>query len=154
MLLSKGQLKYKHRHKGRVGGVVTNEGIQNYSNFYYMIRTAEAGLFTNNQLEVVRWSLRRLARKFSKAQRTRGLAVCFCVRVSSPRTKKKKAARMGCAKGPFFRFVAPVRAGSAIAVLGEGRKLPLRGFCYFRSLSRKLPTKSHLVLHRRCFSFH
>lgn len=145
--------KFKHQHKGRLRGVLRKNLLNRHPFSCFFLKARETALLTANQLEVVRRSFRRITRRFAKSSRQHDVLARICVSVYSPRTKKKKAARMGCAKGPFYRFVYPLLAGETVVVSREQRKLFLRGFSLCRSIAKKLPARCSVVFRKLHVSY-
>lgn len=140
--------KFTHQHKGRLKGALRKSSLLRLPFSCFIFKSRETALVTANQLEVVRRSLRRITRRFSKSSRQHDLLARICFSVYSPRTKKKRSARMGCAKGPFRRFVYPLLAGENVAVNREQRKLNLRGFSFCLAVLKRLPSRGLLVLRK------
>lgn len=145
--------KFKHQHKGRLRGALRKSLLNRFPFSCFILKSRETALLTAGQLEVVRRSFRRITRRFSKSSRQHDVLSRLCVSVYSPRTKKKKAARMGCAKGPFRHFVYPLQAGENLVVGREQRKLSLRGFSFCRAVAKRLPARCSIVFRRLSVSY-
>jgi ribosomal protein L16/L10AE len=146
--------KFKHQHKGRLRGALRKGSTVRFPFSFFIFKSRETALVTFNQLEVVRRGLRRVTRRFAKSSRQHDLLSRLCFSVFSPRTKKKRSARMGCAKGPFRRFVYPMRAGQSFSVSREQRKLPLRGFSYCRAILKRMPSRGLIFCRKPCVTYH
>ena len=140
--------KFKHQHKGRLSGELRKSSLRRVPFSCFVVQARETAIMTFNQIEVIRRSLRRVTRRFSKSSRQHDVLARLCISAYSPRTKKKRSARMGCAKGPFRRFVYLLRSGVQLAVSREQRKLPLRGFSSCRALVKRLPARSTILVRK------
>ena len=137
--------RFRHQHKKRLGGY--SRRCLNYYQvnvFYFCSR--EPGVMTAARLLVLLQSLRRNLRRFSRVSRLRDLTLQSLAYAQVPVTRKKLAARMGCAKGPFFRFVSRLRANASFCSTRGLRKNYPVGTRSTSGFLRRMGIKNYLLL--------
>ena len=132
MLMPK-KVKYRKRHKGRMGGTAFRGGNLDFGSFG--LQALECGRITNRQIEAARIAMTRYVK--------RGGKIWLRIFPDKPVSKKPAETRMGKGKGAPELWVAVVRPGRMLyemdGVTDEVAKEALR------LASNKLPIPCRIV---------
>ena len=132
MLMPK-KVKYRKRHKGRMGGTAFRGGTLDFGSFG--LQALECGRITNRQIEAARIAMTRYVK--------RGGKIWLRIFPDKPISKKPAETRMGKGKGGPEYWVAVVRRGR---MLYEMEGVP-EGIAKeaFRLAQHKLPISTRFV---------
>ena len=135
MLMPK-KVKYRKRHKGRMGGTAYRGGNLDFGSFG--LQALECGKISNRQIEAARIAMTRYVK--------RGGKIWMRIFPDKPISKKPAETRMGKGKGAPEYWVAVVKPGRILfEVDGVSEAEAAEAF---RLCSQKLPIKTKLVKRR------
>ena len=132
MLMPK-KVKYRKRHKGRMGGTAFRGGSLNFGSFG--LQALECGRITNRQIEAARIAMTRYVK--------RGGKIWLRIFPDKPVSKKPAETRMGKGKGGPEYWVAVVRQGRMLYEMeGVSEEIAKEAF---RLAQHKLPIATRFV---------
>jgi large subunit ribosomal protein L16 len=133
MLMPK-KVKYRKRHKGRMGGTAFRGGTLDFGSFG--LQALECGRITNRQIEAARIAMTRYVK--------RGGKIWLRIFPDKPVSKKPAETRMGKGKGGPEYWVAVVRQGRMLYEMeGVPEEIAKEAF---RLAQHKLPIKTRFVV--------
>ena len=132
MLMPK-RVKHRKQHRGRMGGAAKGGTTVQFGD--YGLKSLEAGLITNRQIEAARVAMTRKIK--------RGGKVWINIFPDKPVTKKPAETRMGSGKGNPESWVAVVRPGRVMFELAGVPDQLARDA--MRLAGHKLPVKTKIV---------
>ena len=133
MLMPK-KVKYRKRHKGRMGGTAFRGGTLDFGSFG--LQALECGRITNRQIEAARIAMTRYVK--------RGGKIWLRIFPDKPVSKKPAETRMGKGKGGPEYWVAVVRQGRMLYEMeGVSEEIAKEAF---RLAQHKLPIKTRFVV--------
>ena len=132
MLMPK-KVKYRKRHKGRMGGTAFRGGSLDFGSFG--LQALECGRITNRQIEAARIAMTRYVK--------RGGKIWLRIFPDKPVSKKPAETRMGKGKGGPEFWVAVVRQGRMLYEM-EGVPEDIAKEA-FRLAQHKLPIATRFV---------
>jgi large subunit ribosomal protein L16 len=133
MLMPK-KVKYRKRHKGRMGGTAFRGGTLDFGSFG--LQALECGRITNRQIEAARIAMTRYVK--------RGGKIWMRIFPDKPVSKKPAETRMGKGKGGPEYWVAVVRQGRMLYEMeGVPEEIAKEAF---RLAQHKLPIKTRFVV--------
>ena len=132
MLMPK-KVKYRKRHKGRMGGTAFRGGTLDFGSFG--LQALECGRITDRQIEAARIAMTRYIK--------RGGKIWLRIFPDKPVSKKPAETRMGKGKGGPEYWVAVVRQGRMLYEMeGVSEKIAKEAF---RLAQHKLPIATRFV---------
>jgi len=132
MLMPK-KVKYRKRHKGRMGGTAFRGGTLDFGSFG--LQALECGRITNRQIEAARIAMTRYVK--------RGGKIWLRIFPDKPVSKKPAETRMGKGKGGPEYWVAVVRQGRMLYEMeGVSEEIAKEAF---RLAQHKLPIATRFV---------
>jgi len=132
MLMPK-KVKYRKRHKGRMGGTAFRGGTLDFGSFG--LQALECGRITNRQIEAARIAMTRYVK--------RGGKIWLRIFPDKPVSKKPAETRMGKGKGGPEYWVAVVRQGRMLYEMeGVPEEIAKEAF---RLAQHKLPIATRFV---------
>ena len=132
MLMPK-KVKYRKRHKGRMGGTAFRGGTLDFGSFG--LQALECGRITNRQIEAARIAMTRYVK--------RGGKIWLRIFPDKPVSKKPAETRMGKGKGGPEYWVAVVRQGRMLYEMeGVSEEIAKEAF---RLAQHKLPISTRFV---------
>ena len=132
MLMPK-KVKYRKRHKGRMGGTAFRGGSLDFGSFG--LQALECGRITDRQIEAARIAMTRYIK--------RGGKIWLRIFPDKPVSKKPAETRMGKGKGGPEYWVAVVRQGRMLYEMeGVSEKIAKEAF---RLAQHKLPIATRFV---------
>jgi len=132
MLMPK-KVKYRKRHKGRMGGTAFRGGTLDFGSFG--LQALECGRITNRQIEASRIAMTRYVK--------RGGKIWLRIFPDKPVSKKPAETRMGKGKGGPEYWVAVVRQGRMLYEMeGVPEEIAKEAF---RLAQHKLPIATRFV---------
>ena len=132
MLMPK-KVKYRKRHKGRMGGTAFRGGTLDFGSFG--LQALECGRITNRQIEAARIAMTRYVK--------RGGKIWLRIFPDKPGSKKPAETRMGKGKGGPEYWVAVVRQGRMLYEMeGVSEEIAKEAF---RLAQHKLPIATRFV---------
>ena len=132
MLMPK-KVKYRKRHKGRMGGTAFRGGTLDFGSFG--LQALECGRITNRQIEAARIAMTRYVK--------RGGKIWLRIFPDKPVSKKPAETRMGKGKGGPEYWVAVVRQGRMLYEMeGVPEEIAREAF---RLAQHKLPIATRFV---------
>ena len=133
MLMPK-KVKYRKRHKGRMGGTAFRGGTLDFGSFG--LQALECGRITDRQIEAARIAMTRYIK--------RGGKIWLRIFPDKPVSKKPAETRMGKGKGGPEYWVAVVRQGRMLYEMeGVPEEIAKEAF---RLAQHKLPIKTRFVV--------
>jgi len=133
MLMPK-KVKYRKRHKGRMGGTAFRGGTLDFGSFG--LQALECGRITDRQIEAARIAMTRYVK--------RGGKIWLRIFPDKPVSKKPAETRMGKGKGGPEYWVAVVRQGRMLYEMeGVSEEIAKEAF---RLAQHKLPIKTRFVV--------
>jgi len=133
MLMPK-KVKYRKRHKGRMGGTAFRGGTLDFGSFG--LQALECGRITNRQIEAARIAMTRYVK--------RGGKIWLRIFPDKPVSKKPAETRMGKGKGGPEYWVAVIRQGRMLYEMeGVPEEIAKEAF---RLAQHKLPIKTRFVV--------
>ena len=132
MLMPK-KIKYRKRHKGRMGGTAFRGGSLDFGSFG--LQALECGRITDRQIEAARIAMTRYIK--------RGGKIWLRIFPDKPVSKKPAETRMGKGKGGPEYWVAVVRQGRMLYEM-EGVSAEIAKEA-FRLAQHKLPIATRFV---------
>jgi len=133
MLMPK-KVKYRKRHKGRMGGTAFRGGTLDFGSFG--LQALECGRITNRQIEAARIAMTHYVK--------RGGKIWLRIFPDKPVSKKPAETRMGKGKGGPEYWVAVVRQGRMLYEMeGVPEEIAKEAF---RLAQHKLPIKTRFVV--------
>jgi large subunit ribosomal protein L16 len=133
MLMPK-KVKYRKRHKGRMGGTAFRGGTLDFGSFG--LQALECGRITDRQIEAARIAMTRYVK--------RGGKIWLRIFPDKPVSKKPAETRMGKGKGGPEYWVAVVRQGRMLYEMeGVPEEIAKEAF---RLAQHKLPIKTRFVV--------
>ena len=132
MLMPK-KVKYRKRHKGRMGGTAFRGGSLDFGSFG--LQALECGRITDRQIEAARIAMTRYIK--------RGGKIWLRIFPDKPVSKKPAETRMGKGKGGPEYWVAVVRQGRMLYEMeGVSREIAKEAF---RLAQHKLPIATRFI---------
>ena len=132
MLMPK-KVKYRKRHKGRMGGTAFRGGTLDFGSFG--LQALECGRITNRQIEAARIAMTRYVK--------RGGKIWLRIFPDKPVSKKPAETRMGKGKGGPEYWVAVVRQGRMLYEMeGVSEEIAKEAF---RLAQHKLPIATRFI---------
>ena len=132
MLMPK-KVKYRKRHKGRMGGTAFRGGTLDFGSFG--LQALECGRITDRQIEAARIAMTRYIK--------RGGKIWLRIFPDKPVSKKPAETRMGKGKGGPEYWVAVVRQGRMLYEMeGVSEEIAKEAF---RLAQHKLPIATRFV---------
>ena len=132
MLMPK-KVKYRKRHKGRMGGTAFRGGTLDFGSFG--LQALECGRITDRQIEAARIAMTRYVK--------RGGKIWLRIFPDKPVSKKPAETRMGKGKGGPEYWVAVVRQGRMLYEMeGVSEEIAKEAF---RLAQHKLPIATRFV---------
>ena len=132
MLMPK-KVKYRKRHKGRMGGTAFRGGSLDFGSFVF--QALECGSITDRQIEAARIAMTRYIK--------RGGKIWLRIFPDKPVSKKPAETRMGKGKGGPEYWVAVVRQGRMLYEMeGVSEDIAKEAF---RLAQHKLPIATRFV---------
>jgi large subunit ribosomal protein L16 len=132
MLMPK-KVKYRKRHKGRMGGTAFRGGSLDFGSFG--LQALECGRITNRQIEAARIAMTRYIK--------RGGKIWLRIFPDKPVSKKPAETRMGKGKGGPEYWVAVVRQGRMLYEMeGVTEEIAKEAF---RLAQHKLPIATRFI---------
>jgi len=132
MLMPK-KVKYRKRHKGRMGGTAFRGGTLDFGSFG--LQALECGRISNRQIEAARIAMTRYVK--------RGGKIWLRIFPDKPVSKKPAETRMGKGKGGPEYWVAVVRQGRMLYEMeGVPEEIAKEAF---RLAQHKLPIATRFV---------
>ena len=132
MLMPK-KVKYRKRHKGRMGGTAFRGGSLDFGSFG--LQALECGRITNRQIEAARIAMTRYIK--------RGGKIWLRIFPDKPVSKKPAETRMGKGKGGPEYWVAVVRQGRMLYEMeGVSEEIAKEAF---RLAQHKLPIATRFI---------
>ena len=132
MLMPK-KVKYRKRHKGRMGGTAFRGGTLDFGSFG--LQALECGRITDRQIEAARIAMTRYIK--------RGGKIWLRIFPDKPVSKKPAETRMGKGKGGPEYWVAVVRQGRMLYEMeGVSKEIAKEAF---RLAQHKLPIATRFV---------
>ena len=132
MLMPK-KVKYRKRHKGRMGGTAFRGGSLDFGSFG--LQALECGRITNRQIEAARIAMTRYIK--------RGGKIWLRIFPDKPVSKKPAETRMGKGKGGPEYWVAVVRQGRMLYEMeGVSEDIAKEAF---RLAQHKLPIATRFI---------
>jgi len=132
MLMPK-KVKYRKRHKGRMGGTAFRGGTLDFGSFG--LQALECGRITNRQIEAARIAMTRYVK--------RGGKIWLRIFPDKPVSKKPAETRMGKGKGGPEYWVAVVRQGRMLYEMeGVSKEIAKEAF---RLAQHKLPIATRFI---------
>ena len=132
MLMPK-KVKYRKRHKGRMGGTAFRGGTLDFGSFG--LQALECGRISNRQIEAARIAMTRYVK--------RGGKIWLRIFPDKPVSKKPAETRMGKGKGGPEYWVAVVRQGRMLYEMeGVSEEIAKEAF---RLAQHKLPIATRFV---------
>ena len=132
MLMPK-KVKYRKRHKGRMGGTAFRGGTLDFGSFG--LQALECGRITDRQIEAARIAMTRYIK--------RGGKIWLRIFPDKPVSKKPAETRMGKGKGGPEYWVAVVRQGRMLYEMEGGSEEIAKEA--FRLAQHKLPIATRFV---------
>ncbi len=133
MLMPK-KVKYRKRHKGRMGGTAFRGGTLDFGSFG--LQALECGRITDRQIEAARIAMTRYVK--------RGGKIWLRIFPDKPVSKKPAETRMGKGKGGPEYWVAVIRQGRMLYEReGVSEEIAKEAF---RLAQHKLPIKTRFVV--------
>jgi|TARA_B100000809_G_scaffold141564_1_gene139124 large subunit ribosomal protein L16 len=133
MLMPK-KVKYRKRHKGRMGGTAFRGGTLDFGSFG--LQALECGRITDRQIEAARIAMTRYVK--------RGGKIWLRIFPDKPVSKKPAETRMGKGKGGPEYWVAVIRQGRMLYEMeGVPEEIAKEAF---RLAQHKLPIKTRFVV--------
>jgi len=133
MLMPK-KVKYRKRHKGRMGGTAFRGGTLDFGSFG--LQALECGRITDRQIEAARIAMTRYVK--------RGGKIWLRIFPDKPVSKKPAETRMGKGKGGPEYWVAVIRQGRMLYEMeGVSEEIAKEAF---RLAQHKLPIKTRFVV--------
>ena len=127
------KVKYRKRHKGRMGGTAFRGGSLDFGSFG--LQALECGRITNRQIEAARIAMTRYIK--------RGGKIWLRIFPDKPVSKKPAETRMGKGKGGPEYWVAVVRQGRMLYEMeGVSEDIAKEAF---RLAQHKLPIATRFV---------
>ena len=132
MLMPK-KVKYRKRHKGRMGGTAFRGGTLDFGSFG--LQALECGRITDRQIEAARIAMTRYVKRSGK--------IWLRIFPDKPVSKKPAETRMGKGKGGPEYWVAVVRQGRMLYEMeGVSEEIAKEAF---RLAQHKLPIATRFV---------
>ena len=127
------KVKYRKRHKGRMGGTAFRGGSLDFGSFG--LQALECGRITNRQIEAARIAMTRYIK--------RGGKIWLRIFPDKPVSKKPAETRMGKGKGGPEYWVAVVRQGRMLYEMeGVSEEIAKEAF---RLAQHKLPIATRFI---------
>ena len=133
-MLMPGKVKYRKRHKGRMGGTAFRGGSLAFGSFG--LQALECGRITDRQIEAARIAMTRYVKRSGK--------IWLRIFPDKPISKKPAETRMGKGKGGPEYWVAVVRQGRMLYEMeGVPEEIAKEAF---RLAQHKLPIATRFVV--------
>lgn len=135
-MLQPKRTKYRKTHGGRVKGLAHRGSNVDFGSFG--LKSLDAGLLTNRQIESARIAMTRYMKREGK--------VWIRIFPDKPMTKKPQEVRMGKGKGALDHWVAVVKPGRIMFELdGVSKEIAQEAL---RLAAQKLPVQTKFVVRR------